>query len=99
MHDIFLFLYYMQFRTIQGDCWLYSNNRLIGRCNIVKLFLLLDFYYIFFVLLFFLFMIEIFISHKYRRKYLVIISSYQARAYELQVDSRDHPIFVSEVGL
>ena len=42
----------MQFRTIQGDCWLYSHIRSTGRCDIVKtLILLLDLYHWFFVLL------------------------------------------------
>ena len=54
---------------------------------------------IFCVTYYFVFMLEMFTSQKYRKKYLVIISSYRARDYELQVDLRNHTIVVSEVGL
>ena len=63
------------------------------------LLLLLDLYLIFFVLLNILFSCLDFLHHKnIEKQYLVIISSYRARPSETQVDLRDQPIVVSEVG-
>ena len=36
-HYLFFFLWNIQSRTIQGDCWLYNYTRLIGYCNIVQI--------------------------------------------------------------
>ena len=54
----------IQFRTIQGDCWLYSYNSSIGKYDIVKiLLLLLDSYHWFLVLLIILFSCFNFLQH------------------------------------
>ena len=42
---------------------------------------------------------NVYITKNTEKRYLVIISSYRARDYEPQVDLRDQPIVVSEVGL
>ena len=35
-HDLFFCWYNIHLRTLQGDCWLYTNTRLTGKCDIVK---------------------------------------------------------------
>ena len=45
------------------------------------------------------FMLEILQHKNAEKQHLVIISSYRARDSEPQVDLRDQPIVVSEVGL
>ena len=86
----------MQFRLIQGDCWLYSNSRSTVEGDIVViLLLLLDFYHRLFVSLIILFLCLNFLHNKNTEKqYLVIILSYPAQASEPQADSRDQPILL-----
>ena len=95
------FLWNMKFRTIQGDCWLYSYTRSTGKCDIVQiLLLLLDSYHWFFMLLIILFSWYISLQHKnIDQQYLVIISLCWSQASEPRVDLRDQIIVIREVGV